>query len=86
MFDSENGALDSLLNHVYQKSISEVILAIMKIEEINFTDELAATIKQHKISVIGKLISKIASENDEETCLNAKDILQKLLEDVPDYL
>ena len=84
LFEVSNDAIDCLLNHIYQKSISEVVLAIMKIEEGNFTDSLAATIKQRKIAVIGKLVNKLGSDTDDENCLNATAILTELI-DVADY-
>jgi hypothetical protein len=75
-----NDSIDCLLDHLYQKSISEVVLLIMKIEEGNFTDALATTIKKRKISVITKLVNKLVSDTDDEECLNATAILTELIE------
>jgi len=52
----------------------------MKIEEGNFTDELATIIKKRKISVISKLVNKLGSDTDDEECLNATTILNELIE------
>jgi hypothetical protein len=80
LFEFNNDAIDSLVNHIYQKSISEVLLSIMKIEEGNFTDELANIIKKRKNSVIHKLVNKLSSDTDDEECLNATTILTELIE------
>lgn len=52
----------------------------MNIEEGNFTEELAATIKKRKISVITKLVNKLGSDTDDEECLNATAILTELID------
>lgn len=57
----------------------------MKIEEANFTDELASTIKKRKKSVIVTLVNKLGSETDDEECLNAATILNELI-DANDYI
>jgi hypothetical protein len=44
LFDPTNNAIDSLVEHVYSKSISEVIIKIMNIEESSFTEDLATAI------------------------------------------
>jgi serine/threonine-protein phosphatase 6 regulatory subunit 3 len=80
LFDTNNDAIDCMLNHMYQKSVSEVLLSILKIEEGNFTDELANTIKKRKISVISKLVNKLGSDTDDEECLNATFILNELID------
>ena len=56
----------------------------MKIEEGNFTDALAAIIKQKKIAVIGQLVNKLGSDTDDENCMNATAILTELV-DFADY-
>jgi len=80
LFDANHDAIDCLVNHIYQKSISEVVLQIMKIEEGNFTDSLATIIKKRKVSVIKKLVNKLASQTDDEDCLNATAILTELID------
>lgn len=85
LFETNNDAIDCLLNHIYQKSISEVLISILKIEEANFTDELASTIKKRKKSVIVTLVNKLGSETDDEECLNAATILNELI-DANDYI
>jgi len=52
----------------------------MKIEEGNFTDSLATIIKKRKVSVIKKLVNKLASQTDDEDCLNATAILTELID------
>ena len=52
----------------------------MNIEEGNFTEELAATIKKRNISVITKLVNKLGSDTDDEECLNATAILTELID------
>jgi len=52
----------------------------LKIEEGNFTDELANTIKKRKVSFITKLVNKLGSETDDEECLNASSVLHELID------
>jgi hypothetical protein len=52
----------------------------LKIEEGNFTDELANTIKKRKSLVVNKLINKLSSDTDDEECLNASSVLNELID------
>jgi hypothetical protein len=44
LFSTSNDSIDCLIDHVYQKSIGDVLIKIMNIEESNFSEELSDTI------------------------------------------
>ena len=80
LFNPENDALDCILNHLYSKSLSDVIKKALEVEEANFTEDLSAEIKKRKRIVIGKLVNKLGSKFDDEECFNATSILTELVE------
>jgi len=77
LFNAGNDALDRLVEHVQQQSVSDVLIKIMNIEESNFSEELAAIIQKRKITVITKLVNKL--DNDDEESQNVANVLQDLI-------
>jgi hypothetical protein len=65
LFNADNDAIDCLIDHVYQKSVSEVLIKIMNIEENNFNEDLSEAIHKRKIAVITKLVNKLDIDNEE---------------------
>jgi predicted DNA-binding ribbon-helix-helix protein len=65
LFNVGNDAIDRLVEHSYQQSVSEVLVKIMNIEESNFSEELAAIIQKRKFTVITKLVNKLDDEDEE---------------------
>jgi len=51
----------------------------MNIEESNFSEELASSIKKRKISVITKLVNKLDIDAEDDDYYNAAAVLTELL-------
>lgn len=77
LFNAGNDALDCLVEHVYQQSVSDVLVKVMNIQESNFSDELACLIQKRKITVITKLVNKL--DNDDEESKSVASVLQELI-------
>ena len=56
-------ALEMLLEHLEQHSISEVLNKLLQVEESNFDPDFAVLIRQRKAVIVTKLIAKLASTN-----------------------
>ena len=65
MFEPAHPALDFMVEHVYQRSVAEVLIRLMSVEESNFNESLATAIQKRKISVITKLVNKLDNESDD---------------------
>jgi hypothetical protein len=80
LFNPENDALDRLLEHVYQKSISELLIKILNLQEPLLGEDLIN--KQHQI--VEALVDKLGPTNTEEDNMNASSVLSDVL-DAKDY-
>lgn len=80
LFNTENDAIDCLINHVYQKSVSEVLIKIMNIEENNFNEDLSEAIHKRKVTVFTKLVNKLDLDNEEQDFYNVAAVLNELVQ------
>jgi len=81
IFGDESQVIESLLNHVYQKSVSDVLNKLLNILGINFDDEMVAKIQEKKQKVLTELIEKLAaSGSDYEEYTNVTQILSEIIE------
>lgn len=80
LFNPENDALDRLLEHVYQKSISELLIKVLNLQEPLLGEALVE--KQHQI--VETLIEKLGPQYTEEDNLNASSVLSDVI-DAKDY-
>lgn len=83
IFDPAHPAIDFLVEHVYQRSVAEVLIRLMSLGESNFNETLATAIQKRKISVITKLVNKLDNETEDEAedeCQNAAQVLTELLQ------
>lgn len=79
LYNSGNDALDSLVSHVYQQSVADVLVKALSIEESNFSLEMADVISKRKISVITKLVNRLEDTEDDE-CFNVASVLSELIQ------
>jgi len=80
IFAEENKVVESLLAHVYSRSVAEVLHRLLHTVESNFDDELAAKITIQKQVILNSLIEQLKSEKEDETVMNAAFILQDIME------
>jgi serine/threonine-protein phosphatase 6 regulatory subunit 1 len=73
MADS-NKVIESLLAHVYSRSVAEVIHRILHIVESNFDEDLSVKIAEQKQKIMVSLIDQLKTPED-ETVMNAAFIL-----------
>ena len=79
----ESDIVESLLYHVYQKSLSELITKILNIQDdaTRFGDEnLGKNLKAKQALILDTLIDKLGPDCNEEDNLNASSILQDALD------
>mmetsp|Transcript_32815 Transcript_32815/g.50105 ORF Transcript_32815/g.50105 Transcript_32815/m.50105 type:complete len:446 (-) Transcript_32815:607-1944(-) len=72
--------IDSLLNHVYQKSVSEVLNKLLVQLDTDYDEEVLAQIKAKQAMAVNKLVEKLGPDSTEEDNLNASAILRDLVE------
>ncbi len=72
--------IDSLLNHVYQKSVSEVLNKLLVQLDTDYDEEVLAQIKEKQAMAVNKLVEKLGPDSTEEDNLNASTILRDLVE------
>ena len=87
VFAPESDIVESLLYHVYQKSLSELITKFLNIQEdtIFTSDEVTGKqIKAKQALILDTLVDKLGPDCSEEDNLNASSILQDAL-DTKDY-
>lgn len=79
-FMFKRDAFNHLINHLDCKSIVEVMVKLMNIEESNFEPEYAEQIKLRKQAAIAKFIDKLSDSFGEEENINASQVLNELLD------
>lgn len=75
IISDEKKVIESLLRHVYSRSIAEVIDRILHIVESNFEEEISQKILEKKQMIISSLIDQLKTQNGDETEMNAAFIL-----------
>lgn len=84
VFGAESDVIDCLLNHVYQKSISELVTKFLNISEdtakAGDNSALASEIKRQQVNILVTLVDKLGPDNTDEDNLNACSILQDALD------
>ena len=77
--------IDNLVKHVYQKSISEVLIRILNISENLFNENIIGMIENIRKSFIHKIVKKFDPKYTFEDHLNASSLLSELVEYKPIY-
>lgn len=80
VFAPGSDCIDSLLYHVYQKSIAELLNKFLNIQDHDFETELGEEIKRKQQYVMQELVEKLGPQATEEDNLNGSSILQEMLE------
>ena len=83
IFAPESDFIENILNHVYQKSISEFISKLLNIQEDSVklgNANLVAVVKQSQRHILNTLVEKLGPNETDEDNLNASSILQDALE------
>jgi SIT4 phosphatase-associated protein len=80
IFSPDSDVLDCLLYHVYQKSLSEILIKLLNISHHDFESGLSENIRAKQSQVVVGLIDKLGSSFTEEHNLNAASILVEMLE------
>jgi len=76
----ENKCVEGLLKHVYSRSVAEIVLRLLQIVESNFDEDISAKIFEKKQFILTSLIDKLQCEEEDETVMNVKYILQEMME------
>ena len=76
----QNKVIESLLAHVYSRSVAEVIHRILHIVESNFDEDLSVKIAEKKQKIMTSLIDQLKTPEEDETVMNAAFILQDIME------
>ena len=77
--DTSN-VVENLLNHIYSRSVAEVVHRLLQIVESNFDDDISSKITQKKQKIMSSLIGQLSSQREDETVMNAAFILQDVME------
>jgi len=82
VFSAESDVVESLLFHVYQKSISELVNKMLNLsDDQKFAGEIADIIKSKQVQILNTLVDKVGPlDTIEEDNLNASSILEDALE------
>lgn len=80
MFKQGSDVIDCLLNHVYQKSISELLSKFLNIQEHDYEGAIAQEISKKQAYAVQKLLDKLGPESSEEDNLNGSIIIGDMLE------
>ena len=72
--------LDNLVKHVYQKSISEVLIRILNVSDNIFEEHLFETVDGIRKSFIHKIVKRFDEKYTVEDHLNAASLLSELVE------
>ena len=77
VFSPESDFIESLLYHVYQKSLSELITKFLNIQEesTRFDENIAKLVKAKQVQILDTLVEKLGPDSSEEDNLNASSIL-----------
>lgn len=80
IFRQESVIIDQLVEHVGQKSISEILNKLLTQIETDFEPEVLTQIQQKQQLIVSKLISKLGPSQSEESNLNGSSIIQDMFE------
>jgi hypothetical protein len=82
VFSPDSDFVESLLYHVYQKSLSELITKILNIQEdaTRFDENIGKLVKAKQVQILETLVDKLGPDCSEEDNLNASSILQDALD------
>jgi hypothetical protein len=80
IYSPDRDIIDCLLNHVYQRSISEVLNKLLVQQETDYEQEILDQIKIKQQTAIEKLVDRLGPQFTEEDNMNASTILQDLIE------
>lgn len=75
-----------MVRHVYQKSISEVLIRILNISDNLFDDHYLSSVESIRKSFIHKIVLKFDPKYTVEDHLNAASLLSELVEYKQVYL
>lgn len=71
VFAPNSDVLDCLMNHIYSKSISEIVDDLLNVQDSNLSDEMIESMVMKKRSVMFGLIDKLSGDNSFEANQNA---------------
>lgn len=80
IFRPESQIIDHLVNHVGQKSISEILNKLLTQIDSDFEPEILSQIQQKQQYVVSRLISQLGPSVSEENNLNGASIIQDMFE------
>ena len=69
-----------MVRHLYQKSISEVLIRILNVSETIFEDHLMGAINSIRQSFVHKIVKRMGPDYDVEDHINAASLLGELVE------
>ena len=72
--------LDNLVRHIYQKSISEVLIRVLNVSDNLFEDGYEANVEVIRQSYIYKIVEKLDPKYEFEDHLNAQTLLSELVD------
>ena len=72
--------IDNMVKHVYQKSVSEVLIRILNISDNLFEETLLGEVENIRKSFIHKIVQKFDPKYTFEDHLNAASLLSELVE------
>ena len=78
--------IDNMVRHVYQKSISEVLIRILNISDNLFEDHILSAVESIRKSFIHKIVLKFDPKFTVEDHMNAASLLSELVEYKQVYL
>jgi hypothetical protein len=80
IFRPESSIIDHLVNHVGQKSVSEILNKLLTQIDSDFEPEILAQIQQKQQLVVTRLITQLGPGLSEENNLNGSSIIQEMFE------
>lgn len=80
IFRPESPIIDHLVNHVGQKSVSEILNKLLTQIDSDFEPEILAQIQQKQQLVVARLITQLGPGLSEENNLNGSSIIQEMFE------
>jgi len=80
IYSPDRDIIECMLDHVYQKSISEVLNKLLVQFDSEYEPEIQTMIKVKQQTAVAKLVDKLGPSFTEEDNMNASTILQDLIE------
>lgn len=80
IFRPESPIIDHLVNHVGQKSVSEILNKLLTQIDSDFEPEILTQIQEKQQYVVARLISQLGPTVSEENNLNGASIIQDMFE------